>query len=140
MSDNTVRSYMRPSPAAIQCGTTLNDVVSQLSAAHMSGAPVVDEQNQILGFVSEHDCIRALLNSSYHCDKHATVNEVMSTEVLTVFPQDSIIDLAIYMQDDKPDVYPVVEANKLIGVISRTEVLRALGEKLNLCGQSEDIA
>jgi CBS domain-containing protein len=55
----------------------------------------------------------------------------MFNEPLTVAPDDSIIEMARQMIAHKPKIYPVVEEGKLIGLITRADVLRALREHGN---------
>jgi CBS domain-containing protein len=58
----------------------------------------------------------------------------MHQDVLSVSPEMSIIELADMMKVGKPKVYPVVDdKGKLVGIITRSDVLRALGVTLNEC-------
>jgi len=58
----------------------------------------------------------------------------MHPEVLSVGPDTSIIALAEMMTKDKPKVYPVIDdSNKLVGIITRRDVLRAIGKNINEC-------
>lgn len=110
----------------IKCGALLTDVVKTLLNNHVSGLPVVDEQRHVLGFVSEQDCIHSLLVSSYHCEGDPIVDDVMFREPLTVSPELSLVDLAQNLGAGKPKVYPVVENEKLIGLITRSAILLEL--------------
>ena len=101
----------------IRCGTPLTRVVKALLENHISGLPVVDANRHLLGFVSEQDCIHALLVSNYH---------VMFREPLPISPGMAIVDLAQQLGSGKPKVYPVVEHGKLIGIVTRTAVLAEL--------------
>ncbi|MBU2706843.1 CBS domain-containing protein [Zooshikella marina] len=115
------------------CGTPLKVVLDRLMRDHLSGLPVINEDKEVIGFVSEQDCIKQVLQSSYFCDQNAIVNDVMRTDVLTVSPKEDIINLAQQMIAHKPKVYPVVENNKLVGLITRTDILRALAENITHC-------
>lgn len=99
----------------------------------LPGAPVTNAQGELIGFVSEHDVLRQLLQSSYHCDSAAKVSTVMQTQVMSVKPSDSIIEVAEMMSGDKPKVYPVVEGKKLVGIITRRDILNALLENRQNC-------
>lgn len=59
----------------------------------------------------------------------------MHKEVLSVAPETSIIELAAMMKVGKPKMYPVVSDGKLVGVITRRDVLRALSKTLTNCFQ-----
>lgn len=110
----------------IRCGTPLTEVVKALLANHISGLPVVDASRRVLGFVSEQDCIHALLVSNYHCEGDPVVDDVMFKEPISISPGMAIVDLAQKLGSGKPKVYPVVEHGKLIGTVTRTAVLAEL--------------
>lgn len=131
MTTIVVKDHMQNTRVAIRCNTPLTEVVDTLLANNTIGLPVVDEEMQVIGFVSEQDCIKKLLVSSYHSEGTPLVNEVMFNEPLTVAPDDSIIEMARQMIAHKPKIYPVVEEGKLIGLITRADVLRALREHGN---------
>ncbi|HDZ38022.1 MAG TPA: CBS domain-containing protein [Marinobacter sp.] len=110
----------------VRCGTPLTEVVKALLGNHISGLPVVDAHRHLLGFVSEQDCIHALLVSNYHGEGDPVVDDVMFREPLAMSPDMSIVDLAQKLGSGKPKVYPVVEHGKLIGIVTRTAVLAEL--------------
>jgi CBS domain-containing protein len=112
--------------APIRCGTPLTKVVKALLENHISGLPVVDASRRLLGFVSEQDCIHALLVSNYHCEGDPIVDDVMVREPLSISPGTSIVDLAQKLGAGKPKVYPVVDHGKLVGTITRSAILEHL--------------
>jgi len=112
--------------APIRCGTPLTKVVKALLENHISGLPVVDASRRLLGFVSEQDCIHALLVSNYHCEGDPIVDDVMFREPLSMSPGTSIVDLAQQLGAGKPKVYPVVDHGKLIGIVTRSAILEHL--------------
>lgn len=59
----------------------------------------------------------------------------MYREVLSVSPDLSIIELADLMKVGKPKAYPVIDNDRLVGIITRTDVLRAIGKNLDDCFQ-----
>ncbi|SFX24162.1 CBS domain-containing protein [Marinospirillum alkaliphilum] len=122
-----VRQAMSHDSFRLLASSSVEEAVTGLLQHKLPGAPVVDERGTLVGFVSEHDLLRQLLDSSYHSSSKSTVHEVMRTDVLSVDPDDSIIELAQTMsQPDKPKVYPVVENGKLVGSITRGLLLKAL--------------
>lgn len=136
MSSFTVKEIMQAAPATIVSGQPLVDVVATLIQQKTTGLPVVDDDRRVIGFVSEQDCIQSLLESSYYCEGNPVVDSVMHREPLTVKPSDSVLDLAKSMGRDKPKVYPVVEGGKLVGLVTRNDVLRALREEAIKCTSS----
>lgn len=135
MTMQRVMNEMKINAPSIPCGTSLVAVVELFAKHQINAVPVVNPANEVIGFVSESDCMQALISGSYHCDKPAIVNDVMSKNVVSVSPQDSIVDIAIRMTKDNFSVYPVVEASKLVGIISRRDILQVLAENNNQCNQ-----
>ncbi|GAA3928260.1 CBS domain-containing protein [Litoribacillus peritrichatus] len=133
--EHHMRQVSRQSAISIHCDTSLADVIKALDEYQLSGAPVVNQNNQVIGFISEYDCLKAILKSSYHCDEPAIAKDVMSKAVVTVRPNDSVVDLAIAMLDKKPEIYPVTENSELVGLITRQDVLHALQQNQALCNR-----
>ena len=133
MSSITVRDVMQPATPVIVSGQSLMDVVAALIDQKTTGLPVVDAERRVIGFVSEQDCIQSLIDSSYYCEGNPTVDSVMHNQPLTVSPGDQILDLAKSMGRDKPKVYPVVEQGKLVGLVTRNDVLKALRTEAMKC-------
>ena len=128
-----VKDYMKEAVPSVRPDTTVSELINSLREYRLIGSPVVDENQKIVGFVSEQDCIKKMLDSSYYCQTAPTVAEVMRTDVLMVEPDDSIIEIASKMMEGKPKIYPVVVNRKLVGIISRTELLKALDENREDC-------
>ena len=136
MSDQSkrVRDVMANHPASIKVGTEVTDVVDVLLRLKMTGLPVVDADGIVVGFISEQDCLRKLLVSSYHCEGSLIVDEFMHDQPLTVSESDSVVDVAELMVTQKPKIYPVVDAQKrLVGLLTREQVLRALKDSRRAC-------
>ncbi|HCM46336.1 MAG TPA: CBS domain-containing protein [Colwellia sp.] len=90
------------------------------------GGPVIDQNYKVLGFISEEDVLKKMLETLYFNENVASVKDIMCKEVLSVKPYDSIIELGQTMIRDKPKVYPVIDDDgNLLGTISRNEVLQA---------------
>jgi len=121
-----VRSCMDESILPLSPDTPLIVATSALCRNKLTGLPVVDAHMKVIGFLSEQDCIGKVLNESFYGYSDATVKDVMKTEIVGISPETSIIDLAQEMKQNRPRVYPVIENDKLLGVISRTDVLTAL--------------
>lgn len=121
-----VRDYMQPAPLAFEQNTNLLQVVDKLLAGKVTGAPVINAERQVIGFVSERDCIKEILHGAFYCEEPAIVARVMQTEVISFAPSDSIVEIAEIMLQHLPKNYPVVEGGKLVGLITRSDVLAAL--------------
>jgi predicted transcriptional regulator len=137
MTDITVKALMNPSPKTIKCSTTLADIVHTLLAANVNELAVVNSQNKLLGFASALDCHKAILISSYHCDKPVIVDDIMNQKYVFINADDQIADVAIKLQNEVSNIYPVLKGDKLIGTLSRNDIISALNESLSLCSKRE---
>lgn len=134
MKNLTIREVMDSAPPFIRLGQPLDEVVTTLIKHHVGGLPVVNDKQEVVGFVSEQDCIHSLKVSSYYCDGIVSVEDVMNREVYSVAPDMLLIDLVEHMGNNKPKVYPVTEEGKLVGLICRPQVLLVLAESSIGCG------
>ncbi|MDH3282452.1 MAG: CBS domain-containing protein [Gammaproteobacteria bacterium] len=121
-----VKDYMAASLVTFEPEMDVLRAVHMLVENGISGAPVVDEHGNLIGVLSEKDCLRVALHAGYHEFHGGKVSEFMSGQVTTVEADASIVDVAeMFIRDDYRR-YPVVSNNRLVGQISRHDVLRAL--------------
>jgi len=107
--------------------TDLFEAINALLDNHITGAPVVDSKGDLVGLMSEVDCLKAILTLTYHEEEMGgTVGKYMSDEVYTVNHDADIIKVAEEFINNKRRRLPVVKDGKLIGQISRRDVLRAV--------------
>jgi CBS domain-containing protein len=121
-----VKDYMAKSLVTFKPETDVLDAVHELVKHRIAGAPVVDASGNLIGMLSELDCMKVALNAGYHGDWGGPVSDFMSEGVKTVDGEMSIVDLAQQFVESKYRRFPVVQNNRLIGQISRRDVLRAL--------------
>ena len=108
-------------------------VVSVLLEHRISGAPVLNAEQRVIGFISEKDCIKEMLNTAFYCDLTATAADVMTQAVQSVAPDLPIAQLAEQLTNSHLKVLPVVDAGKLVGIINRSDVLKSLFEASVRC-------
>lgn len=128
-----VREAMYPVNMPLRGDMSMVEAVTHILDSGYLGLPVVDAQQNVVGFLSEFDCLPYLITDSYHCDSHETVADIMRGDPLTVSPSMSIVDLAQQMGLDKPKVYAVVEGQKLVGIITRSMLMKELNDALKHC-------
>lgn len=129
-SQKLVSDLMDASVVPLQETVSLEVAVAQLVESNYPGLPVVDSNGKVSGFLSEHDCLRYLISSSYYLDDRICVSDIMYRQPLTVSPKETLMQLAERMEGGKPKVYPVCDEGKLLGVVTRKEVMRALNNTL----------
>lgn len=129
-----VRDYMDHNPHAIPQHFNAREAVESLLQSGVHGAPVIDSQHRLVGFISEQDCIKDLLNDTFYCGEPSPLEKLMRREVITVKPETSIVELAEQMSEKRPKNYPVIDdSKKLVGLINRRHILRALLENARDC-------
>ncbi len=90
------------------------------------GGPVVDKLGNLVGILSEKNCLSPALSASYHEEWGGRVSEFMHTEVETVEADASIADVAKLFIEREYKHFTVVKEDRLVGHISRRAVLKAL--------------
>jgi CBS domain-containing protein len=94
-----------------------------------SGAPVVDRSGKLVGMVTEADLIRGQIPSGSvagGAPARPSVAQVMSRPATRVCPHDELADAAALMIDTRSRAIPVVEAGRLVGILTRRDVLRVV--------------
>ena len=123
-----VRDYMAGRLVTFKPDMDVLDALHELVKNRIAGAPVVDDQGELIGMLSELDCLKIALNAGYYGDSGGPVSEYMTPDVETIDAEMSIIDLAQKFLDGGYRRFPVLRNNRLVGQISRRDVLRALGQ------------
>lgn len=126
LSKITVADYMTKRLVSLSKQTNVFDAIKKLLENKITCAPVMDEQGQLIGMFSEKDGMRVVLESIYDQGMPGKVGDFMSTEIISIDANSSIVNLAQKFQSSPVRSYPVFDHGKLVGIISRTDVLRAL--------------
>lgn len=121
-----VKDYMTKTLVTFKPDTPVLDAVHTLVDKRIAGAPVVDDAGNLIGMLSEFDCMKVALQAGYHETFGGPVSDYMSKGVTTVNAEMSIVDLAQLFADKGYRRFPVTDRNRLVGQISRRDVLRAL--------------
>ena len=104
--------------------TQVIDAVNMLLKHGFSGAPVLDDAGQLVGILSEKDCIQALMRAVVEQLPSSQVQHVMTKDVITITPDTHILTIA-HMFINKPiRRLPVVDNGRLVGQISRRDLLK----------------
>ncbi|MCG7490936.1 CBS domain-containing protein [Vibrio sp. Of14-4] len=133
MESLKVKDYMTLQAVKFTPEMSLSAALEKMLKSSYLGGPVIDDKDQVIGFLSGHDLLDKLVKVSYYCQDTHIVSDCMHSQVLSVGPETSIIELADMMKSGKPKVYPVIDSGKLVGIITRRDVLRAVAKNLDDC-------
>ena len=124
-----VSDYMTTKLVTFRADDSLDHVINLLIKNKISGGPVVDDKNELIGIISETDCIKHISESKYYnmpTDVNITVGKYMVTDVDTIDKDMNIFDAAFKFISSHRRRFPVIDANgKLIGQLSQKDVLKA---------------
>ncbi len=133
MEEITIARYINKRPVTFRRDETVAHAVEKLLRAKQIGGPVLDEDKRVIGWISEQDCLQKMIESSYHCESAALVEDMMRTDVLSLKLNASVLDVGQQMLGPKPKAYPVVDEDRLVGIIARSDILRAIDLHLSSC-------
>ncbi len=99
----------------------LSVIINKFELFHIAGMPVADK-GDLVGIITQTDVLKALKEGSI---QDAIVRDVMTGGVVTMSPTDSAVYAARLMVEKKINRIPVVENGKLIGIVTRGDLIRA---------------
>ncbi len=122
-----VRDYMTTKLITFRPDQSVQEVVEALIKYKISGGPVVNDRQELVGVISEGDCLKQLSESRYYNMplQHDNVEKRMATNVETIDGNLDVFDAANKFLQSKRRRFPIVENGKLIGQISQKDILKA---------------
>lgn len=152
MEHLTAADIMEPKVVTIKADTTVQKLADLLAKNKISGMPVVDDQNHVVGIVSEGDLVS--LDADIHFPHYiellgniiylesvkkyeerlrkaaaVMVGDLMTTDVISVQKDARLNEIATLMTDKQVNRLPVLDGDKLVGIIARADVVRAIAGK-----------
>lgn len=146
-----IREIMTTPPITVSTQTDIRSVARVMRENDISGMPVVDELNRLLGVITEHDLIQR--HAPVHRPHYITVlsayipvnpreyreyreqlrqtlainaSQLMTIDAKTVTPDTEVVDALELMLDPEVTLLPVVEGREVIGVVTRTDLVRLI--------------
>lgn len=122
----TVADHMVVDLVTLSPDMEIVQAVATLLKHGVSGACVVDDAGDLVGVLSKRDCLKAALNASYYKQWGGTVADYMARKVETLDAALDIVGAAECMVESSFRRFPVMRQGRLVGQISRTDLLKAL--------------
>ena len=122
-----VKDHMTKNPVTLSPDMEILKATHLLIHKDISGAPVLDTHGRLVGVLSERDCMRVAMQADYYGEPGGLVKEFMSKNPQWVSPEQSILTIADLFINGRYHRYPVLDNGRLVGIISRRDVMRAMG-------------
>jgi CBS domain-containing protein len=153
MASDTAKDIMTPDPVTVTPQTPVTQAAHLMVEKHVGALPVLDADVRLVGLVTEGDLIMRDAKMHFPTYLHllggfvfypgsterfesdlrkavgATVGDVMNTEPVVVAPDATVSDVATLLVDSDISRLPVMEGERLVGIISKSDVVRAIASE-----------
>ncbi len=126
MNSKRVRDFMNNHYAKLKADQSIAAAVRTLLEYHQSSAPVIDDNQRLLGILSEADCMRAALVEGYYNEGVSLVRDLMTATPETISSDVELSEVTSAFLKNNRRMMPVVEEDILVGTLSRKDILNAL--------------
>ena|SRR5579884_1896594 len=116
------RDIMTTKVCTIRPEASAKEIAELLYRERISGAPVVDAEDRIIGIVTEADIISKVDREGL------SVGDIMSHEVISVEEETPVNEIAALLTERKIKRVPVVHDGKLVGIVSRADIVHAVAQ------------
>lgn len=122
-----VSDYMTRDLITFSPDQSIEEVIETLIQHKISGGPVVNEKYELIGIISEGDCIKYISEGQYYnmLTEQSKVELIMIKNVETIDGNMNIFDAAKKFLEARRRRFPILEDGKLIGQISQKDILKA---------------
>ena len=128
-----VKDILNKKVIAFQPDFSTLDVIKGFNEYRISSAPVINENNEVVGFISEGDSIKCMGNCLFYDEsRNRTVGDIMTKEVAVADPNWDLFELENFFVSKHIRTAPVVDSdNHLVGIVTRRDALKALEKVLH---------
>lgn len=127
----STKDYMTEHPVTFKKETSLFDAISIIVENRLSGATVLDDEQRVIGVISEMDLLRVMSHVSYFHEGGGTVGDFMSTDCDMMDADQNIVDAAQLLLKTKHRRMPIADdGGRFVGQISARSILRAFLESM----------
>lgn len=126
MTEYRIGSIMRTDVPTLAAETPIRRAVALLVDARAAAAPVLGDDGQLTGLLTQKDCFRPALHASYHREWTGRVADYMTRTVIAVDAQDELMRVAEMFIEYPHRVFPVRDGARVAGLVHRSDVLALL--------------
>lgn len=138
----TIEEFMTSEPYTLREADSINDAWEIMIGKHIRHIPITDDDNHVLGLVTQRDvlaatepgAIREAKTASHEVKSDFTLSEIMIRDVRVIHKDDSLRQAALYLQSHKYGCLPVVSDDRLVGIITDSDFIDIA---INLLEQAE---
>jgi CBS domain-containing protein len=148
----TAQDIMTKEVVTVKPDTSIQDLAAMLVKNHISGVPVLDDAGALFGIVTENDLISrdkrlhiptvvSFLDAAIYLEsskkfeqevKRLTatrVGDICTRKVVTIKKDTPLVDIATIMSEKKVHLLPVVENNKVLGIVGKRDMVKAVARQ-----------
>ena len=129
-TDKLISAYMTTKVISFHPDLSIYEAMQTLLWNKISGAPVINEHQELVGVLSEGDCLKEIVKGKYHnaITDTGTVGEHMTKNIVTIKTNMTILDAAHFFLSQRFRRFPVTKNGKLVGLLTQTYLMRAMNE------------
>ena len=121
-----IDDYINGAVLPLKPDQDIYDAAKFLSKEKLTGAPVLDEDKSLIGFLSEKDCLKHAFDAKYNSLPPGTVKDYMSRNLIVVQAEADLFEVVELFIRHHFQAYPVLNGDKYVGIIQRASVLKAV--------------
>ncbi|XRO77611.1 CBS domain-containing protein [Methanocaldococcus sp. 10A] len=119
-----VRAIMEENVVTLKENADIDEAIETFLTKNVGGAPIVNDDNQLISLITERDVIRALLDK---IDENEVIDDYITRKVIIATPGERLKDVARTMVRNGFRRLPVVSEERLVGIITSTDFIKLLG-------------
>ncbi len=128
MKTTKAADIMTTNVITVKKDVILTEAIALLLRWHISAMPVVDDEDKMIGIISEIDLVNLTFDGNA---ADTTVGEVMVTDIISFSPDTELADLVKTFSQKHLRRVPIIDKGKVVGIVSRRDILREMLRRYN---------